>query len=273
MGKASSTKKVQRAARAGGRVSSGQPRSLLFPGVLTLIVVLGVSLVVYARNDRLQDDLGGVPQLKDHIHQAFGVNVCGEWKPDIPEFESPVGIHTHGDGVLHIHPFSQLGVGANATLGRYFKDARDDGGLDVKASDDKLDYLEEDIEEGETECEGVEDPVLRMAYWKDASDADSLPEVTTGDFEDLRLTTDGAAITLFYGADDADIPMPPTASNLTALGAADGGSNLPDPEAANTTTTAPSETPSTAPGETTTTVPGETTTTAAGDTTTTTAAP
>ena len=23
----------------------------------------------------------------DHIHQAFGVNVCGEWKPDIPEFE------------------------------------------------------------------------------------------------------------------------------------------------------------------------------------------
>ena len=42
MGKASSSKKVARAARAGGRVSSGQPRSLLFPGVLTLIVVLGI---------------------------------------------------------------------------------------------------------------------------------------------------------------------------------------------------------------------------------------
>ena len=79
MGKASSSKKVQRAARAGGRVSSGQPRSLLFPGILALIVVLGVSLVVYARDDRLDDDLGGVPQLGDHIHQAFGVNVCGEW--------------------------------------------------------------------------------------------------------------------------------------------------------------------------------------------------
>ena len=107
MGKASSAKKVQRAARAGGRVSSGQPRSLLFPGLIALIVVLGVALVVYARDERLDDDLGGVPQLDDHIHQAFGVNVCGEWKtPDIPEFESTIGIHTHGDGVIHIHPFS-----------------------------------------------------------------------------------------------------------------------------------------------------------------------
>jgi hypothetical protein len=258
MGKASSTKKVQRAARAGGRVSSGQPRSLLFPGILTLIVVLGVALVAYARNDRLKDDLGGLPQLGDHIHQAFGVNVCGEWKFDIPEFETPVGIHTHGDGVLHIHPFSQLGVGANATLGRYFTNARDDGGLDVRVSDDKLDYLDEDIEEGKTKCEGVEDPVLLMAYWENASDPASLPEVTTGDFNEKRLTKNGAAITLYYGDRDADIPMPVSAANLAALGAADGGSQLDDPESANTTTT----TTTTAPGDT-------TTTTAAGDTTTT----
>jgi len=177
MGKASSTKKVQRAARAGGRVSSGQPRSLLFPGVLTLIVVLGVALVVYARNDRLDEDLGGVPQLSDHIHQAFGVNVCGEWELNIPEFQSTIGIHTHGDGVLHIHPHSQLGVGANATVGRFFKNVRDEGGIDVEISDSKLTYLEEDIEEGETECEGVDDPQLLMAYWPDASDAAALPEV------------------------------------------------------------------------------------------------
>lgn len=266
MGKASSTKKVQRAARAGGRVSSGQPRSLLFPGVLTLIVVLGVSLVVYARNDRLDEDLGGVPQLGDHIHQAFGVHVCGEWKVDVPEFESEVGIHTHGDGVLHIHPFSQRGVGANATLGRYFENVRDDGGLDLDISNDKLDYLEEDVEEGKTKCEGVEDPVLLMAYWEDASDPSSEPEITTGDFDEKRLTTDGAAITIYYGDEDGEIPMPLSAANLAALGAADGGSSLTDPEDANTTTT------SSAPGGSTTTTAGEgTTTTTAGGTTTTTA--
>jgi len=267
MGKASSTKKVQRAARAGGRVSSGQPRSLLFPGVIALIVVLGVSLVVYARNDRLEEDLGGVPQLEDHIHQAFGVNVCGEWKLDIPEFASDIGIHTHGDGVVHIHPHSQLGVGANATLGRYFENVRDEGGIDVEISNDKLDYLDEDIEEGETECEGVEDPQLLMAYWTDASDADALPEITTGDFNEKRLTKNGAAITIYYGDPEAEIPLPLTAANLTALGAADGGSTVPDPATGNTTTS------SSVPGETTTTAPDETTTTAAGDTTTTTAAP
>jgi hypothetical protein len=221
--------------------------------------------VVYARNDRLDESLDGVPQLGDHIHQAFGVNVCGEWKPDIPEFESPVGIHTHGDGVLHIHPFSQLGVGANATLGRFLEDARDDGGLDAEVSDNKLSYLGETVEEGKTKCDGVENPELLMAYWKNASDPSALPEITTGDFNDFRLTENGAAITIFYGDPDADIPKPPSAANLAALGAADGGSTLPNPEDANTTTTAP--------GATTTTAAGETTTTAAGDTTTTTAKP
>jgi hypothetical protein len=264
LGKASSTKKVQRAARAGGRVSSGQPRGLLFPGVIALIVVLGVALVVYARNDRLDDDLGGVPQLGDHIHQAFGVNVCGEWKTDLPEFESEIGIHTHGDGVLHIHPHSQLGVGVNATLGRFFENARDEGGIDVEISDSKLDYLDEDIEEGKTECEGVEDPQLLMAYWSKASDASALPEITTGDFNDKRLTQNAAAITIFYGTPDDEIPLPPTAANLAQLGAVDGSGAVPPPSESTTS--------STPPGETTTTGPGETTTTAAGDTTTTTAA-
>lgn len=260
MGKASSSKKVARAARAGGRVSSGQPRSLLFPGVLVLIVVLGLSLVVYARNDRLHDDLSGVPQLGDHIHQAIGINVCGEFKTDVPEFESTVGIHTHGDGVIHIHPFSQLGVGANATLERYFKDARDDGGLDLSLSDSKLTYLDETIEEGKTKCEGVKDPVLRMAYWKDVGDEASLPDVTSGDFTDRRLTENGAGITIFYGDPDADIPKPKNAAKLAELGAADGTGEV-------TTTTA-------GDGSTTTSTEAQgSTTTAPGDTTTTTAAP
>jgi hypothetical protein len=264
MGKASSTKKVQRAARAGGRVSSGQPRGLLFPGIIALVVVLGVSLVVYARNDRLDDDLGGVPQLDDHIHQAFGVNVCGEFKGGIPTFESQIGIHTHGDGVVHIHPHSQLGVGVNATLGRYFENAREEGGLDVEISDSKLSYLGEEVEEGETECEGVEDPQLLLAFWKDASDASSLPEVLTGDFNDKRLTDDGGAITIYYGDPDEDIPMPPTAADLAELGAVDGAGAVPPPS--ETTTTIESD-------ETSTTASGETTTTTTADATTTTASP
>lgn len=266
MGKASSTKKVQRAARAGGRVSSGQPRSLLFPGILTLITLLGVALVVFARQDRLEDDLGGVPQLGDHIHQAIAVNVCGVEQAVIPEWEpTQIGIHSHGDGVMHVHPFSQLGVGSNATLGRFIDSAKDEGGIDFSLSGDKLTYLGKTYEEGDDSCEGVDDPQIRVAYWANLQDEAADPTVTSGGYEDLRLTENGAGFTIFFGDPDGEIPKPSNADQLSALGAADGGSTLPEPEVANTTTTAP--------GETTTTAPGETTTTAAGDTTTTTAAP
>ncbi|MFP5256745.1 MAG: hypothetical protein ACLGI8_12960 [Acidimicrobiia bacterium] len=234
MGKASSAKKVARAARAGGRVSSGQSRSLLFPGVIALVVVLGVVLVVYAREDRRSDDLGGVPQLGDHIHQAVGVYACGEFLPDMPEFDSNVGIHTHADGVIHIHPFSQLGVGANATLGRYIDDAREDGGFEIDLSDTKLTYLGDTYEEGETDCEGVDDPELRVAYWADVQTSDDPPEVRTGDFKSLRLTEDGAGITIYFGDPDADIPKPPKSGELAELGALDGG-QVPDEEGVTTT--------------------------------------
>ena len=262
MGKASSAKKVARAARAGGRISTGQPRSLLFPGSLLLVILLGTSLIVYARSDRRNEDLGGVPQLGDHIHQALGVDICGEFQPDIPTFESDVGIHTHGDGVIHIHPFSQLGVGANATLERFFEDARD-GGQDVSLSDDKLTYLGKDYTEGKTKCDGVEDPELRMAYWSDVEDPDSKAEITTGDFTDLRLTENGAGMTIFYGDPKAEIPKPPHADQLAELGAADGG-QVPDDQGNTTTTSAPAaSTTTTAPGATTTVADAETTTTSA----------
>ena len=242
MGKASSNKKIARAARAGGgRVSSGQPRSLLFPGVLTLVLVLGVALVVYARGDRQNDDRGGVPQLGDHIHQAIAFNVCGEFLDNLPEFESTIGIHTHGDGVMHIHPFSQLGVGNNATLGRYLDDA-EEAGLEVSLSDSKLDYLGEVTKERDTECEGVDDPIFRMATWDNVQDAASEPSVISGEFTDFKTTTDGGGITIYYGDRDADIPKPPNAAKLTELGAADGSQT---PDTTGSTTTVPADTSST----------------------------
>jgi hypothetical protein len=246
MGKASSAKKVARAARAGGRVSSGQPRSLLFPGVLTLVIVLGTSLIVYARNDRNKDDLGGVPQLGDHIHMAISFVACGEFLPDLPEFESSIGIHTHGDGVMHIHPFSQLGVGANATLGRFIKDAHDDGELDVAVTNTSLSYLGEKYTEGKSKCDGVKNPTLRVGYWPNVGKADAKPDITTGDFSDLKITKDGGGITIFFGDPKADIPRPPNADKLAELGAAD-GSQTPDSSGNTTTSSVPSGSSTTAP--------------------------
>src|SRR3546814_5134463 len=108
----------------------------------------------------------------------------------MPSFDTNVGIHTHADGVIHIHPHSQLGVGANATLGRYMKNARDEGDLEFSLSSTKIEYLGETFEEGETECDGVDDPQVRMAYWSNVQDESVEPEVTSGGFEDIRLRSE-----------------------------------------------------------------------------------
>jgi hypothetical protein len=151
--------------------------------------------------------------------------------------------------VIHIHPFSQLGVGANATLERYLEDARDDGGLEISLSNDSLEYLGETYEEGDADaCEGVDDPQVRVAYWENVQDPESEPLVTTGDFADRRLTDDGAGLTIFFGDPDADIPKPPNATNLAALGAADGG-QVPDEEGNTTTSSAPEASTTTVAGD------------------------
>src|SRR3546814_796166 len=239
MGKASSAKKVARAARAGGRTSAREPRSLLFPASLVIVVLLGVSLVVYARAERRAEDLAAFPQLGDHIHTALGVNVCGEFKGPLPEFATQIGIHTHSDGLIHVEPTSALAVDSNAVLDRFIDDARDDGGLDVELSADSLTYLGERYEEGATECEDVEEPQLRMGYWTDAGSA--TPEVTTGDFGDRLLTDDGAALTLYYGAPDAEIPKPPSTESLPAVGA------VPDSDSSTTTVGTENTTTTSAP--------------------------
>ena len=58
MGKASSNKKVARAAKAGGgRARAAGERNILFPAVLAAVVILGMVLVVYARNERSAEAL------------------------------------------------------------------------------------------------------------------------------------------------------------------------------------------------------------------------
>jgi hypothetical protein len=208
------------------------------------VIVLGLALVVLARNERQSEDQGGVPQLGDHIHLAVGTNACGSFLPDVPEFESPIGIHTHGDGVIHIHPFSQLGVGANATFGRFLADAREseDAPQDVSISDSKLVWLGDTVKEGTTECKGVDDPVLRVAYWPDVETTDKDPVITTGDFTDIKLNETGGGITVFYGDKKADIPKPPSGANLKELGAVDSGNataTTADPTAGSSSSTTP----------------------------------
>lgn len=224
MGKASSSKKVARAARAGGRTSGNSQRNLLFPGVIVLIVVAGVGLIAFAADDRKsQADIPPIVS-EDHWHAAFGVDICGEMQPAVEGFESGIGIHTHSDGVIHIHPYSSGGAGENATLGAYLE------GAGIELSDDTLTIGDETWKEGEQTC-GDEDAELVVAQWKDVQTDDGEPALIRRDFDDIRFRDDGEGYTVaFVPEGTTDVPKPESAAQLAELGALDDPTATTTPE-------------------------------------------
>jgi len=233
MGKASSSKKVARAARAGGRSSGSKQRNLLFPGAIGVIVLLGSALIAFAANDRKSEANVAPIVNEDHWHAAVGVYICDAFEPAVPEFESPIGIHTHSDGVIHIHPFSSGGAGENATLGAFLE------GAGIELTDDSLTIGDQTWTEGEDTC-GDEDAELVVAQWKDVQSTDEEPALIRRDFDDIRFREDGEGYTIaFVPEGTTDIPKPESAAELAELGAADGapGDNVPDE--GSTTTEAP----------------------------------
>lgn len=104
------------------------------------IVLVGVLLVVVTKisND---NQAGASPAIGEHWHAYLGVNVCGQWLPNAPEFEPRAnepgvraGLHSHADGIMHIHPFSSDEAGNAATVGRFI----DYGGWSLSDSSMKL---------------------------------------------------------------------------------------------------------------------------------------
>ena len=57
---------------------------------------------------------------EDHWHATYEYIVCGELQPLAPIFEG-VGVHTHGDGIMHIHPFAPSEEGEGARLVKWFE--------------------------------------------------------------------------------------------------------------------------------------------------------
>ena len=93
-------------------------------GLIVVAAVVGASLLRPAthpaqKHPRAPDPKTGEPG--DHWYTAFGVNVCGEWLPSPPTFETAagnpnvrIGINTHGDGYVHTHPEDSSEAGNHA---------------------------------------------------------------------------------------------------------------------------------------------------------------
>jgi hypothetical protein len=130
MAKPRSSKYTRARIRARGRRGQRRGGATWFYGAVALVVVVGIVLVVVSRSSTAdvppQPGNPSTGEAGDHWHAAVAANVCGEWLSNPPEFETSadnanvrVGVHTHGDGFMHIHPFTKSEGGDNATFGRF----------------------------------------------------------------------------------------------------------------------------------------------------------
>jgi hypothetical protein len=286
----SSAKKVARlASRGKGKKVRFQGGSI-FPIAVVVVVVLGLLAIIYGRQTRPADG-SGVPRVNDgsnadaHWHAAFGIYVCDTFQPKItgtleekgidPATGQEVllndkfkilGVHSHGDGIIHYHPYSTKSSGNRAKLG-VFLDS-----YNIKLTDTELVMPPEQGGEKwstkDTKCDG-KDTELKVVVWDSYSDKDTFHEVVT-DFKNIRIKNDGMVFVIAFVPKGTKVPQPDWAAELPTLGASDSGNVAPTTTVAGGATTSTTATgdstvggssvPTTEPVSTSTAVPESTTT-------------
>ena len=274
MGKSSSAKKVARLAQKGKGKKVRFQGGTVFPAVIVVVLIVGLSLVAYARQSAPSGN--EAPTVNDHWHVSYGFYGCDKYLPNlIGDKEDPVdpnyvkyGIHSHDDGVIHWHP-SGLATGSRAKFGLFLTV------YGIKLSDTKLEFPADQqsgmvYEEGETKCY-KKDSELRTYVWNQYDKPEDRKMLIT-DFKNIRIDRDGMVIVVAFVPKDADAPpLPESAVNLPELGAVDGaGATTSTVAGVTTTTVAGATTTTTVAGATTTTTGSATTTSVAANSTTTT---
>ncbi len=185
------------------------------------VVVLGVGLVLAARSSREE---AVAPFRTDHWHSAYEIYECGVLRSSLQTQTDPDGIHTHGDSLIHIHPFNSSATGDDARLG-VFLDASgleiDDEGIDSSGSFD-AGFAAIDNATG---CDGADSEIV-VTRWNIGPG--NVPEVETtyrGDFRDIQFLHEREAFTMAKVPVGEDAP-PPTAAVLAQLDTSTGTTNL-----------------------------------------------
>lgn len=149
------------------------------------------------------------PTLASHWHAAYVVRICDDVIAPFSDDNDPLGIHTHNDGLIHVHPFFSEAAFENATLG-HFADAVgvviDDGVIEIPGRGTWRD--------GDP-CGGVPGR-LTIDRWA-APDSAQPYELITEDVRSTRFLTDGELFTITFAPEGVIPTRPPNAFDLYSL--------------------------------------------------------
>lgn len=80
-----------------------------------LLLVISI-LVAASRGERLsQEPMANI----DHWHAAYGVYLCDRFLAPVQGNGDSNGIHSHGDGVVHVEPLNRASAGSKAVFRRF----------------------------------------------------------------------------------------------------------------------------------------------------------
>jgi len=178
-----------------------------------LIVVLGLGLIAVSRGSR---DATASPRVgKDHWHAVYDVYDCASdsFMPAFGGNLDPHGIHSHNDGLMHIHPFDGSASGADAKLGVFL----DSMGATVTTNEiSSPDFAT--LQAG-VDC-GGQPSVIKVARFQVDPEI-KLVKVYDSDFSNIHFDHNREAFTIARVAPDQDPPQP-EADRFDALNQATG---------------------------------------------------
>jgi hypothetical protein len=220
--------------------------------VIAVIVIVGVALIVLSKDSSSSaNDTPPYAALGnnrgDHWHAYLGFDVCGSWLPPQPQFESQNGIHSHGDGLIHIHPFSIRAAGKRAVVRRVIED---DNNGDYSLSGSSFHLWDDATHKNGDKCGTGKDAKSAVVQWTVGHFGKTWTgKPRTGDPADYH-PKNGDIIAVYLLPKGAKLEKPPGAdaalANIEDLGGAPATSG-------GTATTTPGATDTTAPGGTATT--------------------
>jgi hypothetical protein len=184
--------------------------------VACLLAAIVITLVATSddrdANDGPRLNTGMAGTTGDHWHAAFGIYQCDRFLNDPiirpADWPDPTGIHSHNDGMIHIHPFIASVAGENARLGVFFET------MGLGFTDQTVELTNGTTLRTGDRC--ADRPATLKVARYEIDHPEQKPTIITSDLPGIRLR-DREALTIALVADGVDVPAPPSATQFDQL--------------------------------------------------------